>query len=81
MIDDWRPGVSFAWTRRGLGTRTTGTHVITPAAGGECSVALTITHVGPMAGLVARLTGGLTKRYMSTELAGLKERAESTRQL
>ena len=77
VVDEWREGEKFSWTSRFVGVRTTGTHVVTPTSENTSSVTLQIEHVGPLAGVVARITAALTRRYLDIELAGLTQRAEA----
>jgi uncharacterized membrane protein len=77
VVDEWLEGEQFSWTSRFVGVRTTGTHIVTPTSADTCSVTLQIVHVGPLAGVVARMTAALTRRYLDIELAGLTQRAEA----
>jgi len=77
VVDEWREGEQFSWTSRFVGVRTTGTHLVTPTSADTCSVVLQITHEGPLASLVGRMTAQLTRRYLDIELAGLTQRAEA----
>ncbi|MBO0608127.1 SRPBCC family protein [Myceligenerans salitolerans] len=76
-IDDWDPPRMFAWTSAVPGVRTQAEHVVEGADGGRSQVILTITQVGPLAGLLGALTRKRTRVLVDTELAGLRVRAES----
>jgi carbon monoxide dehydrogenase subunit G len=69
------PGRGFTWVTRSAGLRATGGHRVEPAGSGS-RAELTLRFEGPLAGLVARLFGALTTRYLALEAGGLKERSE-----
>jgi carbon monoxide dehydrogenase subunit G len=69
------PGRGFTWVTRNPGVRITGSHWVEPA-GAASRAHITLRFEGILAGLVARLTGGLTARYLALEACGLKERSE-----
>ncbi|MBL7496874.1 SRPBCC family protein [Frankia sp. CNm7] len=76
-VTAWNPGASFAWTSTNGGTRTVADHQIAPDPDGtSVTVTLSIRQTGPLAGLIALLAGGLTRRYVDTEAASLKSRCE-----
>ena len=78
-IERWTPGSGFSWVTRSPGVRTRGDHVVAPATDGASEVTLTVTHEGPLAGIVWALTGKRTRAYVDRELAGLAARcAERT---
>ena len=68
-------GRGFTWVTRSPGLRATGGHWVEPAAAGS-RAQLTLRFDGILAGLVARLFGALTTRYLALEARGLKERSE-----
>ena len=68
-IERWTPGSGFSWVTRSPGVRTRGDHVVTPTTGGASEVTLTVTHDGPLAGIVWALTGKRTRAYVDRELA------------
>jgi uncharacterized membrane protein len=74
------PGESWTWVARSPGVRTTASHRIRPLDGGGTLVEQRIEHAGPLAGVVGRLTRGLTRRYLAMEGDGLRSRCESSRQ-
>ena len=67
---------SFTWRMSAPGVRGVATHVVEPAGAGARAT-LSVEFAGPLGGLVARLYGGLTERYLALEAEGLKRRAES----
>jgi len=70
------PGLSFSWTARGPGIKTTGRHLIT---GGEGPVTVTaaLEQAGLLGPVLGLLTKGLTERYLQMEVRGLKARCEA----
>jgi uncharacterized membrane protein len=72
------PGRGFTWVTRSPGVRATGRHWV-EAAGPGSRAHLAVSFDGILAGLAARLTGGLTTRYLGLEARGLKERSEAPR--
>ena len=63
----------FAWESRAPGVRTVGEHWARAVPGGT-EVALRLVQHGPVGALVARLTRGLTRRYLCWEGDGLAAR-------
>ena len=70
-------GREFSWETRGPGLRTTGRHVVEGTGDARCRVTLSITQSGWVGALVGRAYRSLTDRYLATEAAGLKARAEA----
>jgi len=70
------PGASFTWVARGPGVVTTGTHLVTPLAAAESRVTAILEQAGPLGPIVGLLTRTLTKRYLQTEVQGLKAHSE-----
>lgn len=69
------PGTSFTWTSVAPGLRVTAHHRV--RASGEGSRAtLSLEYRGPLGGLLARLTRGITEKYVAFEATGLKARCE-----
>lgn len=76
-VTDLSPGRSFSWESRTPGAVSTAVHEIEPTADGAASrVTLGVEQDGPLGRLVGRLLGGLTRKYVDMEAAGLKRRAE-----
>lgn len=69
------PGREFTWVSPGPGFITVARHSVAPAAGGSRAT-LGIELRGPLGGLLGRLTGGITERYLDLEAKGLKARSE-----
>ena len=72
-VTAWEPVVAFTWVSRSPGLITTGAHGIEPSADGA-RVTLSIRFDGVLAPVVGALMGGLTRRYIELEAAGLKAR-------
>lgn len=70
-ITDVQPGRSFTWVSRAPGMRVTGTHAIVPTDGGS-RVTLSLQYEGALGRLFARLTRGITERYIGYEAEGLR---------
>ncbi len=66
----------FEWESKSLGARMTGGHWVQPTARGS-RVVLSLDFAGPVGALVGRLFGGLTRRYLAMEAAGLKAKSEA----
>jgi hypothetical protein len=68
-------GSRFTW-RSGLpGMWAFATHTIEPTATG-CRVTLALLYHGLLGKLLARMTQGVTRRYLELEANGLKQRSE-----
>jgi hypothetical protein len=68
------PG-GFAWVTGGLGVRVEADHSAV-AAGGGCTVTLTLRFSGPLGGLASRIYGGLSRRHLAMEAEGLRRAVE-----
>ncbi len=68
------PG-SFVWVSTTPGLVITGTHIVSPVGDAASRVVLGIDQRGLLAGLVGRLYGARTRRYLATEAAGLAVRS------
>lgn len=66
---------SFTWISRSPGVVASAKHRIEPTARGS-KVNLSVAYGGLLGGLVAKLLGGITDRYLMYEAAGLKQRSE-----
>lgn len=69
------PGRSFTWVTRSPGMVASGRHRVEPTAKGSRAT-LSVAYGGLLAGLVAKVLGGITDRYLMFEAAGLKQRSE-----
>ena len=74
-VSELDPGRCFSWRAESPGVTSEGVHLVRSTAAGT-SVTLGIRHSGPLAGIVGRLTGGRTRRYVRMEAEGLKRRCE-----
>jgi len=70
------PGRSFEWVNRAPGLRVTGHHSVEPTNSGSRAT-LALSYDGIFGGLLAKLTAGITQRYIEMEARGLKARAEN----
>jgi uncharacterized membrane protein len=77
QVTELVPGRSFTWVARGPGVVTTASHTVTPVSDRAVRVAATLDQEGPLGPLVGLLTRRLTRRYMRTELEGLKAYCEA----
>lgn len=68
---------SFIWESRAPGLRTLANHSLLATPGGETELALQIDFSGPMSFVAGALGGRLTKEYLATEAASIKQRAEA----
>lgn len=78
QVTEWQPGRYFTWVSRNPGVRVTARHAIEPIAGGS-RVTLSLQYEGIFGALVARVTRGITERYVDLEARGLKARSENAR--
>ena len=69
-------GKEFTWVTRSPGIRITGRHSV-EAAGGGSRATLSLEFAGLLGPLMARLTRGLNRRYLTLEAEGLKQRSEA----
>ena len=69
------PGRGFTWLNRAPGLRVAAHHLVEPASAGS-RVTLTLEYEGFVGGLLARMTRGITERYLALEAQGLKARSE-----
>ena len=77
VVTELDPGRAFSWTAPNVGVTSIGEHRIVPGASGGVTVKLSLRQEGPLAALLARFTGKLTRRYVETEAQGLKRRCET----
>ena len=75
-VTELKDGEYFEWVSSAPGVRTTGGHRVISTPEGTVATA-TIIQEGPLGWLFGRLYAGLTKRYIATETAKLKEVSES----
>jgi uncharacterized membrane protein len=71
------PGRSWTWVQRSPGGTTVASHEVVDHGDGRTVVRQRLEQRGPVGALVARLTAGLTRRYLAMEAAGLKATAEA----
>lgn len=71
------PGREFSWQARGPGVLTTGTHRVTPITDDTSRVTAILDQQGPLGPVVGLVYGRLTKRYLHTEVEGIKAYCEA----
>ncbi len=76
QVTELEPGARFSWVARGPGVRTTGIHAVRATGAGSAEVTATLLQEGLLGPVVGLLTGSLTRRYLDTELRGLKAHCE-----
>ena len=67
---------SFQWTNRAPGIKVVAHHSI-DATGNGSKATLSLRYEGLFGGLLARMTRGITNRYLAMEANGLKKRSEN----
>ena len=70
------PGREFSWQARGPGVLTTGTHRVTPLTDDTSRVTAILVQAGVLGPVVGLMTRRLTRRYLDTEVRGLKAYCE-----
>jgi uncharacterized membrane protein len=73
------PGESFTWRSKGLGTTSTGRHLIEPASVGRVTVHLSMEFSGPSSRLTSIMAESYTRNALKFEAEGLKEYCEANR--
>ena len=76
-VTEVEPGVSWTWVSTSPGARTAATHILSSRGPASTHVVQIIEQTGPLGVLVGRLTRRLTRRYLTMEAAGLKQRVEA----
>ena len=74
-VSSIEPGKSFTWVSTAPGMRVVGRHSVEATEIGSRAI-LNLTYSGLFGGLFARLTRGITERYIGFEARGLKARSE-----
>ncbi len=74
-VTELAPQRAFTWISRSPGTTVSAKHRIEPTSRG-CRVTLSVAYGGLLGGLVAKMFGAITDRYLMFEAAGLKQRSE-----
>ena len=77
QVTELDEGRSFTWVTRSPGVRVTGRHWV-EADGDGSRATLSLQFSGLLGFLVARLTRGLSERYLALEARGLRERSEGS---
>jgi uncharacterized protein YndB with AHSA1/START domain len=76
-VSDLVEGERFTWTSTRPGVKTRASHRVVGTAEGSRAT-LSIDQAGVLGWLVGRLYGGLMRRYVEMEAAGLKQRSEES---
>ena len=74
-VTDIDPPRSFTWVTRSPGVIASGKHRVEATSKGS-KATLSVAYAGLLGGLVAKLLGGVTDRFLMYEAAGLKQRSE-----
>ena len=75
VVTELVEGRSFSWSARGPGVVSVADHELEPTPEGT-KVTLQFSQGGPVGSAVAKLAGGLVRRYVAMEAEGLKRRCE-----
>ncbi|MGE0703229.1 MAG: SRPBCC family protein [Vicinamibacterales bacterium] len=75
-VTEIEPGRSFTWVSRAPGIRVRACHWVEPLDSAQSRGNLSIEYHGLLGGIFARLTKGITERYLALEAKGLKARSE-----
>ena len=75
-VTELADGSSYTWRSESPGVSVTASHLVEPDPAGS-RLTLAVTVAGPLSGLGWLLTRSLTKRYLETEAASVKEYAET----
>jgi uncharacterized protein YndB with AHSA1/START domain len=78
-VTELDPGRSFTWRTGAPGMWAYGRHSVDAIAGGTRAT-LRLHYEGALGRLLARMTQGITNRYLGFEAAGLKKRSEQRAQ-
>ncbi|MHC1559347.1 SRPBCC family protein [Actinomycetospora sp. C-140] len=73
-VTELEPGRSYTWSSPAPGLQSVAWHQVEPTGEGRSRITLGIRQTGPLS-FVADLLGGMTRRYVDTEIAGLAEAA------
>jgi uncharacterized membrane protein len=76
-VTAFEPGRRFEWAAAGPGVTTRADHRIEPLGDERSRVTLELEMTGPLAGAVSLFLGGLSRRYVAREAAGLKQHCEN----
>jgi uncharacterized membrane protein len=71
------PGREFSWQAQGPGVLTTGTHRVEPTGTGSARITAILVQAGPLGPVVGLISARLTRRYLRTEVEGLKAYCEA----
>jgi uncharacterized membrane protein len=77
-VGELTTGRSFSWSSSGPGVTTEAGHTLAPGRQGGTTATFTIKQGGLLAAVAGLFTSALTRRYVDTELHGLKQRCEQS---
>lgn len=72
----WEPPRRWVWVARSPGIVSTASHEVRDLGDGRCRVTGSVVHAGPLAPLVALVTGGLARQYVDREVQAVARRGE-----
>ncbi|HEY4670529.1 MAG TPA: SRPBCC family protein [Gemmatimonadaceae bacterium] len=75
-VTELKDGRSFTWVTQSPGLKATGRHRVEPISGGSRAT-LSVTYSGALSGIVTKLLGPTTERFLTLEANGLKKQSES----
>ncbi len=78
-VTSYDPGVGWIWQARGPGVTTTASHRLRSDGDGGTVATAEVTQDGIVGALVGWVFGGLVRRYIRAELAGVRSLAEARR--
>ena len=78
-VTELDPAHRFSWQARTPGLRMLADHIVEAGSSGTSDVVLRFSFAGPLGSLVGAVYGSITRRYIETEAATLKQRLESSR--
>jgi len=78
-VTELDPPHRFTWQARSPGFEMSADHIVDEVSPGESRVVLRFSFAGLMGGLIGRLYGPITERYIAMEAAALKQRVETSR--
>jgi uncharacterized protein YndB with AHSA1/START domain len=77
-VTELEPPRHFTWQARSPGLEMRADHIVDEDSPGESRVVLRFSFAGLLGGLVGRLYGPITERYIAMEAAALKQKLEAS---
>jgi uncharacterized protein YndB with AHSA1/START domain len=75
-VTELEDGRSFTWVTHSPGLRATGSHRVDPITGGSRAT-LSVSYAGVLSGIVTKLLGPTTEKFLTLEANGLKKTSEA----